>query len=599
MELKEIVDIRYSVFEQEKRIYTRTINQINSELNSLLDNNLGSKFLENCGRDIAGELVRTYFNTSDYNITVDQMYYRVKNFSYEKEYDPIGDNQDLTKLVYNYNESERSESLKEIVNDLEASKVKLFEKETIEKQNGHSQKVYKDSNMIKNGKEGYRNNRNSDGSMKDDYTGNAEEKKVNKRGDAVSQLDVEHTQALSTAYVYTAYLKEGAEERIKEFYNSADNFAMMDKTANQSKGDVKVRDKNGNDITHRATPEQLADAVAERWETCNNKELLMQKGYLDENGKINKQVKKELAKNYKNSQNKESKVILKETDYSKVGKKALKSASNGMGKIVAGQIIYYALPPLLFEIKEILKTPDITIKKALSKIDAIKDRLGNYVMSKLSVIFKGIMKNSVKNFMKTFFDILINTVKATVQKMLRLAKNLVLSVVDSVAILGNKNTTKAEKADAILNLMSITITSFVLEVLFEYLEHQFQIPEMFLLPIQTIATVVCTNFVTLILQEADLFDVRHGFLMKNISDLFDRENNAYIESMKALVTTSNSEIDMIIKENTNKINEFKAKLKNLNVYSESIGLELDKVNKIFDMKIDFEKEWIDFLGYSV
>lgn len=599
MNLVEVINERNSLLEQEKKIYLTSVNQINSQMKMLLTNDYGSQFIKACGRDLAGELVRTYFDTSDYNVTVDQMVERIFKFSYNNEYDPLGENGDLQKLAYNYNDRGNSETLQNIMSDLESSKVKLFDKESTISSDGKERRSYKDQSNIQKGKEAYRNQRNADGAMKDDYSGRDEAKKKNSLGNEVSQLDVEHTQSLSKAYVYSRYLKEGAEERIKEFYNSSENFAMMDKTANQSKGDVPVFDKNGNDITFKASPEQITDAVVERWETSSAKAELKSKGYLDENGKVPKSVKVQLVKNYRNSQNKESKVILKETDYKKVAGDAKKHTVHSLGKIVAGQVMYYTMPPLLYEIRLILKDKNITLDNAMEKLDKAKKRICKYIISKLSAIFKSVFSNGLKKFIKSFLDILINMVKATVQKILKLAKNLVLSVVDAIKIIGNKNATPSQKADSVFNIFAVTITTFAIEVIFEYIEHQFPIPEPLLLPLQTITTVVCTNFVMLILQRLDLFDVKYGLLLSNIENVFDRENELYLQNLSALKTQSQEKIDEVLNNVQKEIEEISIHLKEIDVYSDTIQVELEKVNEAFNMDINFEKEWQQYIGVAL
>lgn len=598
MNLNEVMNTRINLLDQEKKMYLTAVNQINSEMQNLLSNDMGSQFVQSCGRDLAGELIRTYFDASDYNITVDQLAERIIKFSYDDEYDPLAKNTDVQKLVYNYNDS-NSSTMKSIINDLEKSKVKLFEKQTVTQESGKTKSDYIDKSMITEGKQAYRNSRNNDGTMKDDYTGNAEEKKTNSRGAEVSQLDVEHTQALSTAYTYNRYLKECGQDRIKEFYNSSDNFAMMWKTANQSKGDVKVFDKNGNDITYKATPEQMVEAVANRLESCKKKDALMEKGYLGEDGKISKNVKNELLKNYKKSQNTESKVILKNTDYKKVGKDAGKHTVNAIGKILGGQIIYYTMPPLLYEIRIILKDKNITLDNFFKKLDAAKKRLCNYVISKLKDIFKNVLSSSMKKFIRSFFDIIINMVKSTVKKMLKLAKNIVMSVVDAVKIIGNKNATTSEKADSVFNLFSITITSFVIEVLMEYIEKQFAIPEALLSPLQTIITVICTNIVMLILQKADLFDIRYGLLISNIKETFEKENKLYTERINLLKFESEEKIGVILNQVNEEIAQIKQQFNDLNIFSNDVKIELEKVNEIFNMNINFEEEWNRYIGVAL
>ncbi|WP_238656060.1 hypothetical protein [Paenibacillus piscarius] len=609
MSLRKVIDARTTLLEQEQKLYTSAITQINSEMKGLLTNNFGSKLINNCGRDLAGELVRNFFDTSDYYVTADQLMERILKFKYDSEYDPLMETNALRKSIFNYNDLESSTTLVAIMNDLESSKQKLFEKEKFENENGKLKSHYKDRNMIHKGKLQYRSDRHANGTMKDDYTDKTETSKKNSRGEQVSQLHVEHTQALSTAYVYNRYLKEGAEERIKEFYNSSDNFTMMFKTANQSKGDVKVevnvkvKDSDGVryekiDITHKATSHQIAEAIENRWTHLPDeaKKKMKEAGYLDDEGKVPKHVKAELVKNYRRSQNAESKKILKETDYKKVSKDAAKHTAKSLGKMLAGQVIYYTVPPLIYELRMILQDKKVNLKEALHKLEKAGERVVKYVFSKLGTIFNNLVSQGLKKFLKSFFDILLNVVKSTIQKMLKLLKNLVLAVVDAAKVIGDKLATPSQKADSVFQLLSVSVTSFVLELLFEYVERQFAIPEPLLLPLQVITTVICTNLIMLVLEHADLFNVRHGLLLTNIQQVIQRENQLYIQSIGNLSASNREEAERKLQEVAAEIEEAKLHLQRINPHTDSVQEDLQKINTAFDMNIDFEKEWKTYLG---
>ena len=148
-----------------------------------------------------------------------------------------------------------------------------------------------------------------------------------------------------------------------------------------------------------------------------------------------------------------------------------------IGKIIAGQIIYYSAPPIMYEVRLILKDKNISIDNALIKFEQSAKRVGKYLFSKLKYIFTDIAVNSLKKFIKSFMDILICVVKATVKRLLKITKSLVLSTVDAVRIIGDKTATKSQKANAVFNLYAVTITSCVIEVLFELASDALHIPE--------------------------------------------------------------------------------------------------------------------------
>lgn len=621
VELKNAVKVRTAMEEYQDKVYLNIMRQINTECQSILSDDMGSEFVRNCGRDIAGEVVRNCFDTSAYNITVDQLAKRLLEFSYEKEYDPLANNGgvgDIQKSVYNYNEL-RSADLDKIAEVMDKSQTKLFTEDRSQ------------DKLDKKGKEAYRQSKTDEnGDIYDELTGEKGTKSTyikNNKEVEKSDLQADHIQARESASVNSRYVtKEGA-ERLKVFWNSSDNMQMIHASANASKGDIRVCNVNGkikyvnarskdydpsSDITYKATPEQLAEAVCQQWEAVDAEregnsqkkiEKLKEKGYLDEDGKVPKSVKRELIRNIRHSQNEESKIILQNTDYKTVSKDALKTTKESVGKIIAGQVIYYAAPPLLYEIRVILKDKSISIDNALSKLGESAKRVGEYVLSKLKYIFVNIAFNSLKKFIKSFMDILINIVKATVKKILKMAKNLVLSTVDAVRIIGDKNSTKSEKANAVCNLYAVTITSCVIEILFELAADTLHIPKPFddiiFGPLQILTTVMCTNLTMLILKKADLFDVEFGFKMSQIRKLFVTSTQELNEAYSSSQYLADEEIKKIIERAKIQSREIYDNLLEFNPHKDSARGELEKINRMFSMNIDFENEWLKFIGVPV
>lgn len=63
---------------------------------------------------------------------------------------------------------------------------------------------------------------------------------TDKNGNRKWRQEVEHTQSLNASSFNEKYMKEKGIAEIKDILNSEDNFAMMDKSANASKWDVKI-----------------------------------------------------------------------------------------------------------------------------------------------------------------------------------------------------------------------------------------------------------------------------------------------------------------------------------------------------------------------
>ena len=89
--LQDAVSVHQALLERRNAAYINLVQQINTRSVAVIKDDMGSQFLQNCGRDLAGEVVRNFFDTSDYNITVDQLAMRILKFSYEDEYDPLSE----------------------------------------------------------------------------------------------------------------------------------------------------------------------------------------------------------------------------------------------------------------------------------------------------------------------------------------------------------------------------------------------------------------------------------------------------------------------------------------------------------------------------
>lgn len=637
IELKKAVDTHLAFVQYRDNAYINMIQQINTKTAAILKDDMGSQFIHNCGRDLAGEVVRNFFDTSDYNITVDQLATRILKFTYEDEYDPLannGNSEMIMKNVHNYNELSSS-TLDRISDDIDSHQAQLFP------EGRETDKLDRD------GKRAYRNSKmDADGNLTDELTNRPGTKKVIKQNgkDVIkSDLQADHIQAREAARYNSKYITHDGVQALREFWHSADNMQLMHASANSSKGDARVCevngeivysggaewrnmtdelnsdgtptgnkiDKNGNvvkDISHKATPQQLAEATIRQWEKGDADsakiQKLLEQGYLqkDENGNITvpKSVRKALEHNIRHSQNKESTIILKNTDYSKVAKDAANETKKSIGKIIAGQIIYYAAPPLVYEIRCMLKNKKTTLDDVIKNLVESAKRVGAYVLSKIKDIFKNVIFNSLKKFIKTFMDILIKTVKATIQKLLKIAKNLVLSTVDAIRIIADKNTSAAEKADSVFSLFGVTITSCIIEVIFEIAQESLHIPAPFddiiFGPLQILVTIICTNLTMLILQKADLFDVRFGFKINKIKEVFAEERTRYIEDVQIAEQVANTQIDDIINSAKEESLRIYNELQELNPKTQYARGQLESINRMFSMNINFDEEWLKFIG---
>lgn len=596
--LTDLIATRNEMLEKEKEIYLATAENLNLRIKELLNYNLGSEFVINIAKDVASEVVRNYLNLGDYYITPDQFYYRIKNFRYEKDIDIFEEDNNIKKEIFNRLDIN---ALQEIANDDRSARENLFEgPRDTDKYQRKYRKLRTDEN----------------GDIFDELTG--------KKGES---LQADHIQAWNSANYNSDYVDDTGKQELQDFWNSTDNFQMIDESANKSKGDIRIcefyeLDKNGNpqlvrkglrvqalnkkkagneyikDVTNEATPYEMANAVAEQWQNSDQKEKLIKKGYLDKNGKVKKEVKEKLVEKYKQSMNKESEIVLKRMNKEKITKNAATKTIMSTKKIIIGQILYYTIPPVVYESKIIVAKKNITVNNFIKGLKKALKRIAKYVKSKLGEILKNIANNAFNKFLRTFFDIIIEMLKATIKRLMKIVKELVLTVINCIKTLVDDKRSAVEKADAITKMISMTITTIVVDILAEYLQAQFGLPDIFIEPLQILLTILATNVVMVLLEELDLFNLKYGFLIANIEKIFDEEKDKYMkkseENFNYYADKMQEQLESIKESISISVNN----IKSLNVYEDDVIEDLDRINKIFGMNINFEEEWKKYLGYS-
>lgn len=589
-DLKEVINLRDKFFEEQEKLYLAMVNQINSQMKELLKKDLGNEFMTNCARDFAGEIVRNYLpvNTGEMYITADQMFDRIINFRYDNDIDPLSSNEEIRKMFYN---NENREMLNKIAEESQKAQKQLFtENRSQDKLDREGKLKYRESKKDENGL------------LTDELTGQKGEfLEYEKNGQKYQKSDMhaDHIQARAAAKYNSEYITEKGVEELKEFYNSDDNFQIIHASANTSKGDVRVYDENGIDITYKATPEQMTEATCQMWEkdtkSGNKKAILKEKGYLDEDGKkVKKEVREKLKKQYEKSMNEESKVILKNIKYHSVGKTAMKSTAASFPKIFAGQIMYYGIPPIVYETKCIIKNRNVDLDNFFIKLQKAFKRIIEYMQSKLSNMFSNIAHNSLKSFLRSFFYIIIDLLKATVKRVFKMIKDIVMALVNSIKILGDKNRTAAEKADAIVNTLGITISSIAVNVIIEYLEIQFPFLKPLSDPLQVIITILTANISMLILQKMDIFNVRYGLMVAKIKEIFEEGRAEYKEQLKLLEDETYTNIDKLLEEAEFELFNVITDISSADINEKDLKEEIDIINKTFNMGINLQEEWNQF-----
>ena len=211
--LQDAMTVHQSMLQYRNAAYINLVQQINTRTSAIIKDDMGSQFLQNCGRDLAGEVVRNFFDTSDYNITVDQLATRILKFRYDDEYDPLaqnGDAENIRKNVYNYSELSSAE-LDKIAADIDQSQVQLFtEDRSTDRQDSRGKKAYRESQ------------RDANGDLFDDLTHRkGTQSTVQQNGKTVlkSDLHADHIQSREAARYNSKYITHDGVEALREFWS--------------------------------------------------------------------------------------------------------------------------------------------------------------------------------------------------------------------------------------------------------------------------------------------------------------------------------------------------------------------------------------------
>lgn len=614
--IENLIASRNVLSMQQRELYITTIEKINIRNRELLKNDFGITLAKNIARDLAGEVCRKYFDLGDFYITVDQLVDRFLHFRYDNDQDFLMNNEEVRKAIYNAADGENSHAMQEVIKNCQGFQSQLFTEERSK------------DNFDINGKKNYRISRVENiheengklvGVLRDELSGREVEtttKPQNKKDWYSRDLQADHRIPREAVTINGRYIKNSEEilNKYREFYNSEDNMQMMLASANSSKGDVRVCNVNGEikymnpkskdydpstDITMFATADQLVEAEVHQWENASPKakEAMKKGGYLDENGKVKQSVKDAQKEKFEKHliARKEKLGDLGDFDYGNMAKDAREATLGSLGKIVSGQLIYYVMPPVLFETQCILRKKDMTLEKFFKEFKKAGKRIVNYVKSKLTDIYINIIGNSFNKFLKVFLDIIIEMAKTTVKKMLKIVKNVVLSLVNCCKTIVHPNMSVAQKADSVTKVMFTTINSIVLEIIFEYLEKQFALPDIWMEPLQIIVTVLSTNLIMLVLNKVDLFDVQYGLLTAKIDKLFKEENEQFVEESFKMLEEGYEISDETLKLIERDIIEIVDSIQELDLRKDDVIEPLENLNKLFSMGIDFEDEWRNFI----
>ena len=175
-------------------------------------------------------------------------------------------------------------------------------------------------------------------------------------------------------------------------------------------------------------------------------------------------------------------------------------------------------------------------------------------------------------------------------------RQLVLTVVDAVKILLDSSKTFVEKMDAISQLIAGLVVNIALEVLFEYIEKQFMIPEMFLMPLQMIVTIMATNFIMLSLKRLDLFGTNKQFKIEKIKAIFEEEREKADLELQEKLENVNYNNQQIFEELKIELKELQKNIQENNIFTISIKDDIKRMFQIFGKELKMNSDLLAFLN---
>lgn len=621
-QIKTMLNQQRDLMIQQRNMYLAVAEELNSKyLDVLKANRNGDGLLKAVTYDVAGQLSTTYLGLNDLNISADQIVRRTLNFSYDNEFDPLKDEFATKDPLNAMSENDFNE-----ISQGEAYYM------------NHSNKEFGSS--AERDQYGQKRARKlSDGT--DTLTGEQD-----------SRLEADHV--LARASIRTPnWLGQEGREAIRENNESQDNFQMINWKVNRVKSDNQVW-KNpvtgeiiGNsyresmpegyvNITDIASPRELNQAFVSGQErayqkaqqTINNPNVdrdskeyraaeltktELERSVIDpKTGKVLENVSNNNLANVKRQINKNDRILVQgfvkpsalHQNFKTAGSQTLKGRAvydkdgndtgkrkGGLKDLLTGQLVYYALPPLVFEVKEFFSKQKKGYDGIIKRLGRSVSRITKYVFGKLKDIFKNVVSALSRNFVRNFLNLLIEVLKGALKGLFKILRDFTMSIVSSIKVLANKDMQPIEKASAITNLMTTTLISVGVQALFELIPKG--IPEWITMPVQIIVTAILSALAMRFLEEHDIFNIQRGIKLAKLRQVFDEQATQF-EQNSENISAAGAEITQRIVDDLAAVKNQTMTLTGVNYYSDDVWPTLQAINDTFDMGIDFDEEWAFF-----
>lgn len=261
-------------------------------------------------------------------------------------------------------------------------------------------------------------------------------------------------------------------------------------------------------------------------------------------------------------------------------------------QILAGQVIYYSLPPILYETKKILSDPSISLERFFKELKRASKGICNYAGAKLEMAFINVLGGNAYRMFRQFWNEMLDLAQEAVGIMVNSPKQLSLSTIYAVKTSWNPSATPLEKVDALTLLLTSSITSIIIPNLMK--AKNLNTPGFLLEPMQLMLSVVCSHLVLLILEEAKLFEKNYGFLLANLEELYSRDSLQFRLNSQTLYEVSSTQLTPMIDETISSVRAIEATVGAMNYCGEEAWEHLSTLNELCGTGINFQQEWRDF-----
>ncbi|MCK4261004.1 MAG: hypothetical protein KAX49_18660 [Halanaerobiales bacterium] len=148
-------------------------------------------------------------------------------------------------------------------------------------------------------------------------------------------------------------------------------------------------------------------------------------------------------------------------------------------------------------------------------------RVTNYVIKQVKKIFANSITEFLKSFLTSVVDIIVGRFTGMIKKAWLIVKQGFSSLIEAIKLIVSppKNMSKAQIADAVVKIISVAVIN-IAGLAFETWLNTLGIPDLWSNVIYAILSGFSVVFVTYLLDQIDLFDVRRELRMARVEEVF-------------------------------------------------------------------------------